>query len=91
MEKTYSHVHELDWVDGLLAVLESARKLLLALKRSHSVGRVWTLEEFARENGLDADKAPDAVRGRKLPLTDKSTCCIPHAIHERHRQPLRIP
>ncbi len=54
MEKINYTPRERDWVDGLLAVLDSARQLLLEMKHSRSVGGAQTLEEFARANGLES-------------------------------------
>jgi hypothetical protein len=34
MEKINYHEQELDWIDGLLAITDAARRILLALKRS---------------------------------------------------------
>ena len=42
MAKINYHEHQPDWVDGLLAITDSARRILLALKRSRIVSEPAT-------------------------------------------------
>lgn len=76
MEKINYTPHEHDWVDGLLAILDSARQLLLEMKHSRSVGRTQTLEEFARANGLESA----LISGRARPETIKGSRFSVHRI-----------
>ena len=52
MEKINYHKHEPDLIDGLLAITDSARRILLTLKRSRSIDNSLTLEEFTLVNNL---------------------------------------
>lgn len=80
MEKINYYKHEPDLIDGLLAITDSARRILLAMKRSRSLDNSLTLEEFTLVNSLgncsrrnDVERISDYQARRILTSIIKNT------------------
>ena len=87
MEKINYHEHEPDWIDGLLAITDSTRRILLALKRSRSSDNSLTLEEFIEVNNLEGSCRRSITRKDTKLISDEQACQILASIAEQGIRP----
>ena len=71
MEKINYREHELEWIDGLLAITESARHFFLALKRSRSVKESATEHRLELRETVHIYYSAESTRAKIQPWIDE--------------------